>query len=196
MIYTQKTEDPWFSATSARVLSWSDGMGTSRNPKGQEIFLADEPLGVLGCTTSRYHCHPDLPTTTGCVKVHAKDAEDRIAELWPNQEDQALIRVWILALRPFQAGNLGSFFLSNSLPSLLARRTILGDIQSDALASDHWKREFEYLFQATLALMQSRAVEYARGYWVGGPFCGPDTDCRRMCHSQVCLPHLVRHVLD
>lgn len=170
--YRHKTEDPWFSATTK----------LSDNRIDSGFFLADESSGVMGCATSRDLCRPDLPASTGCVNMFAKDVKDRMAELWPDLNDQAVLRVWLSGFN--DDGDIEIFFEAPTSPSLLARQTLFEGIQQVALASNAWKTELEYTFQVTLAMMQSQVVEVARGFWIGK--CRGGTECQRICHSQVC----------
>lgn len=194
-MYKSKTEDPWFSATTVRPYFRLPPDDAAWGVYPEETFIADEPLGVMSCASSRYHCRPDLPATSGCVNLHAKDVDDRIAELWPDPEDQAVVRAWFSVLSPYSTGGMGALLSVATSPSLLAGRTVLGSLQLAELAGDQWKMELEYLYQASLAMMQSRIADFARGYWTGGRFCLPGAECRRMCHSQVCRPHIFRYVL-
>ncbi|KAF3035270.1 hypothetical protein E8E11_003585 [Didymella keratinophila] len=181
IVYYNSTEDPWFSATTSAAdsfLSWS---------KARRPFIADEPVGVMGCAVRRFYCNPALPEAATCVDGFAEynKTQDTITKIWPDVREQSKMRAIISALTNRGVGYLDLHYAIPSVPTLLARNTVLGNLQTAPLPIDHWKDEREYLFQASLADMQSAVVEHARGLDLGqGIFCNNATSCYRSCKSQ------------
>lgn len=182
-----KTSDPWFSATTLVNKTAMGVDNSTASISGRDLFRSDEPVGVMGCATYTTHCHPDLPLDKGCVSAYSSNMEDDLVRIWPRTSDQSTLRAYFSAMFPYGAGGIGAFFVLPSLPTMIARRTVLGNVQTSHLAKNHWQNEFESVFQASLAGLQAKVVDFARGYWSGGSFCLKDEPCERLCHSQVCV---------
>lgn len=187
VVYVKKTEDPWFSATSLFNSSFLVSSANSR-----DFFVADEPVGILGCVTQRLYCNPNLPENVGCIDGFAALNEQSSSGLfksaWPNANDQSAMRALVAALGIQGAGLLDYYYNIPHSPTLLSRSTILGNIQVAAIPKDRWQEEREYLYKASLAGIQARMVEHARGFDISGnPLCEGEKECRRICHSQVCI---------
>lgn len=83
-----------------------------------------------------------------------------------------------------------TWYLLRGVPSLLARNTILGNLQMALLPDDQWQLEQEYVFQANFAAVQTRLVDFARGFWLGSSeLCHDGIECDRICSSQVRVLH-------
>ena len=186
--YLNRTEDPWFSATTCP----SDRIGGASDKKnGQPEFLSDIPGAVVGCASQIYFCNPDLPAAFGCVDLYRqllgadqKTESDVLPSIWPDEKDQTMIRPILSFLSTgTSAGALSSM---PTKPSLLARQSLLSNTQMAALPVDQWQIEQENYFNTSLALMQFMTLDFAKGTWWGeGRFCGPEDNCQRGCHSQV-----------
>lgn len=92
----------------------------------------------------------------------------------------------------------GSFYLLPGLPNILARFSLLqGYGQSEALPSDQWMQEMEFISQASLASFQSNVPQASQnGVWyLNRTLCEDETVpglCEKLCRSQVSPHH--RHV--
>lgn len=182
ILYYNSTEDPWFSATTPASAS------PSLLSKARRPFYSDEPVGVLGCAVRRFYCNPTLHESTTCVDGFAEynQTQDAITRIWSDVTEQAKMRAFISTLSTGGAGYLDALYAIPSVPTLLARNTVLGNMQTAALPKDHWQEEREYLYKASLAAIQSAVVEHARGLDLGrGPFCDNTTSCYRTCKCQV-----------
>jgi len=94
IVYYNSTEDSWFSATRSAAdnsSSWS---------KARCPFIADEPVGVMGCAVRRFYCNPALPEATTCVDGFAEynQTQDAITQIWPDVREQSKMRAIISAL--------------------------------------------------------------------------------------------------
>lgn len=181
--YMNQTDDPWFSANT---------------PSGtlMPLYVPDEPAAVMGCTSTRTFCNPKIPGPEGCLNLYdSGDGEAEFRQIFPDLEDRLFLRPLNVVLQAFGSGRIRDLYAAKSVPTLLARQTLLPlfppnrntGIQTKALPSDQWQKELEYVAQASLASMQHFVVDYTRGSWLGGgsPCEQPGEPCRRTCHSQV-----------
>ncbi|KAH8696936.1 hypothetical protein GQ44DRAFT_733494 [Phaeosphaeriaceae sp. PMI808] len=174
VINRNKTEDPWFAATT-------------RGPyDGIKVYVADEPSGVLGCATQRFWCNPQLPEDTRCINFFEAGGMDHLSKLWADPVDRAIVRGAMAPLNNKQSSLLEAFYRIPGLPSLLSRVTLIGPFQLDEIPSNRWQSEIEYTFQAGLAATQSMLVEAARGgfFWGLLDCTGEDGVCIRKCKNQ------------
>ena len=193
ILYAQPTEDPWFSATT-RVTD-DNGAPVKTSLLGDmisEVYFSDFTGNVLGCATERLYCNPSLPSSASCIDSDGRLSNstrsrksDGISSLWPDPKEQSTFRS--LLTTSSTAMELESKHLIPTLPTLLARNTLMKNTQIVLLPVDQWQIEQEYLFNSNLAQIQTTVVDHARGYWLGvGPFCRPGYACHRGCRSQVC----------
>ncbi|PSN62924.1 hypothetical protein BS50DRAFT_679329 [Corynespora cassiicola Philippines] len=171
ILYLNKTDDPWFSATTSADYIY-----------GGDRYAADAPISVIGCASSRLFCNPELPPDVGCVTAYSDNNSEQFTRAWPNLDDQASLYPLAAILHDFDAADIGSIFGAKNLPTLLSRNSIMRSIQTQKVPRDQWQKEIEYLTQTMLAAMQHYMVDFARGYWLGQT-CGP-FPCRRLCKSQ------------
>lgn len=134
VLYSNKTYDPWFSATT-------------NVPDG---FVADEPVGILGCVTQRRYCNPNLPGDIGCSIYLSTDIDAEIERSWPDASDQSVMRGLLAALNEMVFELLVAYYHPD-LPSLLSRSTIVYNQQRATIPKDRWQDEREHLYKASLA---------------------------------------------
>jgi hypothetical protein len=187
VVYANKTEDPWFSATSL-----FDNSSLASSANGSHYFVADEPVGVLGCVTQRSYCNPNLPEIVGCIDgfavISGQYSLDPFKSAWPDANDQSAMRAFVAALSNQGAGLLDAYYAIPNSPTLLSRSTIFLNMQVATIPKDRWQDEREYLYKASLAAIQSMMVEHARGFTLSkNMYCEGEKECRRICHSQVCV---------
>lgn len=183
VIYVNKTEDPWFSATTLFDNSSSDSSTDGTGP-----FVADEPVGVMGCVTQRLYCNPNLPEDVGCIDGFAIDDHqsslDLFQSVWPDANDQSVMHGFVNTLN--NQGLLDDHYFMPSSPTLLSRSTLAFNLQLAAIPKDRWQDEREHLYKASLAAIQSAMVDHARGLdFSTSTYCEGERECRRMCRSQV-----------
>jgi hypothetical protein len=182
MVYVNKTDDPWFSAHRQVDYSRTNLTEDSAGP-----FLADEPATVLGCTSSRLFCNPNVSSDSGCMNaLGASDLEllSNFTRIWPDANDQATLLPLALILHQFDAQDIGALYQARAVSNLLARFTIAANAQRKALPVNQWQLEMEFVSQAMLAAMQHYMLDYARGFWALPILC-EYAPCRRLCKSQV-----------
>lgn len=179
--YQKPTTDPWFSATTPRQLSSKDGNRT--------VYVPDEPVAPMGCTTSRQYCNPDMPKDRACIDSADKNFSYVIARVWPSREDQEHLRPVFMVLDKGGFSDHLMYYYDTGMPNLLARMWVVQGLgQYIDIPDGHWKKEIEYVFRATLAGMQGTLTEFAKGFWVTYGYWCKDEPCRRLCDSQVCTP--------
>jgi hypothetical protein len=123
-----------------------------------------------------------------------RSLEEEFVRAFPDAQDRMALRPLSIRLMQYSAGGIHSLYISKSVPSLLAQKTLANAsplqpyqaVQTKPLPSDQWQKEIEYVSQATLAAIQHSLVDYARGSWLGGEGFCENEPCRRTCHSQVC----------
>ncbi|KAF2262432.1 hypothetical protein CC78DRAFT_618493 [Lojkania enalia] len=174
--YLHRVEDPWFSATTPL----QDPLSKS------QYFVADDPAGVVGCSTQIYLCNPQLPPESRCVNKLTNISLSDLQGTWPDQKDRAAILGTQAAVTGLWTGQPALFAWMPGLPSLLASRTLLGQEQHSPLPSNMWQREAEYSLQATLASMQASGIETSRvgTAWPNQEVCYPKEACQKLCRNQ------------
>jgi hypothetical protein len=181
ILYAFKTDDPWFSATTPE-----SKLGPNANisdASGEEgFYFADEPVGVLGCSTQRFICNPNMPNAECTNFMGQNKSIFAIQKAWSDPQDQQRIHPIVEGAIK---GQVNSIYNIPGAPVLLARNTMGSNVQTAKLPSNQWQLESEHVFTATLAALQSSIVEYARGSWYGSLMCNADFPCEQMCHSQV-----------
>ncbi len=185
--YLNRTDDPWFSATKEYSMRIS--------PHEIVGYVPDEPATVVGCVQERRFCNPKLPASEGCLDLYSAGQND-FNRIFPDPNDRMSLRPLSIVLQQYGAGGMHGLFAAKSVPTLLARETLLlvdqtkkyTAFQTKPLPSNQWQKEFEYVNQATLSAMQHSIVDYARGVWLGGMDLCKDEPCRRTCYSQVRQP--------
>lgn len=188
ILYSNRTEDPWFRATTpANVPIYTDVVDMS-------FYRPDEPAGVLGCTSQFLLCKHASPSECANFGLGLDQDMEQLRELWPRTADRAAVLGYRIALqktfqgpvlfygfpgkrffttirRPNGSRNssesisayMSTFCLADmrylGIPSMLSRFTMSNSLQLDILPSNRWQQELEYTFQAELAALQSGLFE-------------------------------------
>jgi len=155
-------------------------------PNGTRLFISDEPAGVLGCTLQTWYCNPKLPEQSRCVNLYESSSLERLPEIWPDAEDLAAIQGFQSAVGTFTLVQPHVLYNSPGIPSLLARSTLIGPIQLDALPPNKWQQQMEYSYQASLVSLQSAPVEVTRrgAFWPNETICPTAVACQKLCRNQ------------
>lgn len=172
--YFSPTNDPWFNATLPRDRT-DPTMGFYRNEIG----------APMACATTRLFCNPDLPEATGCINPYKPAFQAQIAQVWSDPDDQAALRPLFALLVQGMYGDSITFYSRTGLPLLISQETVRGDNQVAVIAGDRWKAEMEYIYQATLASIQSITIEHARGFWIWPTSVCDSWPCKKLCNNQV-----------
>ncbi|KAH8586890.1 hypothetical protein B0O99DRAFT_695042 [Bisporella sp. PMI_857] len=172
ILTANETYDPWFSGTT---------LVKDTSLSGALSFY--KAAGVLGCVTQQFFCNLSLPQATRCIDIFAGNTTYALSKTWSDAQDQSIIRPILATL---ETGVLEQMYSLRGVPSLLSRKTIVGNFQSLAIPNNMWQLERAYLYVVNLAFLQHAAVEYARGLWTGeaNDYCGVDNECQRICYSQ------------
>ncbi|KAF2491600.1 hypothetical protein BU16DRAFT_468495 [Lophium mytilinum] len=183
ILYMDKTDDPWFAATTLGTMNADI---REENPGLDQYFVANEPAGVLGCATQRFYCNPELQDGKRCVISLEQSNLDLLSELWPDEKEQAILGGTIAPIHVGTSAYPETFYVGAGLPVLLTRFTLLGPWQTNPIPSNRWQQEMEHSFQATLASLQSSLVEDAMGdMLVGGDICTEsEPRCIKKCKTQ------------
>ncbi|KAF3051693.1 hypothetical protein E8E11_011175 [Didymella keratinophila] len=153
VVYAQSTQDPWFSATTP--IQDDDGLGEVLGGVASQLYSSDAPANVLGCVTERFYCNPSLPSSVGCIdsfgyirgsnRTYKTNEEDAVPSIWPDAKEQSVMRSLLSTLS--MGVTLDSLHVIPTSPTLLARRTLFGNLQMEQLPLDQWKIEQEHLFK-------------------------------------------------
>ncbi|CAI6253498.1 unnamed protein product [Periconia digitata] len=149
IVNLEESTDPWLGAAKQVRVSNITG------------YSSEEPVGVMGCVTTRTFCLPD--SEDRCMLWNVADAETQLSKLWPEEKDRAILRPLFSLLTFGDAGSLDFFYTDQGSLSLLARNTLSGALQGAKIAEDWWQHELEHVFQASLAATQRVVLAYARG---------------------------------
>jgi hypothetical protein len=183
--YTNRTEDPWFSATTLKggMVGW--------NNEVIETFVADAPAGVLGCAVQQSLCNPAMADIDGCIftTYNRTEVADAMAKVWPDSQERSFLRAFMSILTSQSTNYVDKLYSLRGVPALLSRNTLLSSFQTAVLPHDRWMDERQYLFNVSMALLQYDLVNLARGVWDGaGFYCWREhDDCSMLCDSQVSL---------
>lgn len=183
IVYSEKTEDPWFAATTPTPAPEDFGL-----PNGTNLYTADEPANVVGCAIQLWYCNPKLPEDSRCYNYFeaGPEFEDRLSTLWTDKDDLAAVFGFLYAMYTF-TGEPDTFYRLTGVPSLLSRFTMTGPFQMDAIPPTRWQQEMEYSFQASLASFQTNMLQAAQkgSKWPNETICFTPEACQKFCHSQV-----------
>lgn len=181
--------DPWFAATESRsVPSW---VGVS--VPNMTYYITTAIPTALGCTDIYQLCNPSLPEAKRCWEPtgYSKPSPNKWEDVWQDKYDDAFMNAIDNYFRGVFIGTtLGaeSYHQIASLPALTTRFTLNGLLQPATIPQDRWKQEVEYIFTASLAAIQARVVEHARGGLFRGrdlgTNCGQTLQCHRECGTQ------------
>jgi hypothetical protein len=96
ILYNYKTDDPWFSARTPRS-RFDTSANVSEAARDEGPYFADEPVGVLGCSTQRFICNPDSPDAECINSLSRNKSVFAIQKAWPNPRDQQQIYPFLAA---------------------------------------------------------------------------------------------------
>jgi hypothetical protein len=188
IIYDREITDPWFSATTPI----DDDMYTTitgHSSSGTKYYISEQPATVLGCTSQRFYCNPDLPEDKQCMNIDVKgdNIKDGIPRLWPDPVQRASFYGAMTSMRGLLTADPHDFLESSGLPSLMARFSLVDGTQVSIDAEKQWQKEMEFTFQAHLVSIQSSLVEAVKGAFPlrNDTLCQPEDACRSICRNQV-----------
>ena len=147
----------------------------------------------MGCTSELQYCNPKI-TDPGkqCKSFYwSVPFIERLAQLWPDKDDLAAFDGYLLS-NSLLVATPDSFYGTVGLPSLLARFTLDTNIQYGVQSRDSWRREMEFICQASLPSFQSN-VPLASQNGVAGrnrTICDLGSKgglCEKLCRNQVSL---------
>ena len=137
ILYTNKTDDPWFLATTPAPRHTNESLFNG------DFFSADNSMSVIGCASSRRFCKPDLPPEVGCISGFSSSTLVDFARAWPNSEERESLLPLAMVLHDFDAYDIGSIFQAKNLPTLLSRNSIFYNLQTQILPEKQWQKEIE-----------------------------------------------------
>jgi hypothetical protein len=208
--YYAPVEDPWFKATSPRTVpSFLQPVFDITLPDNR-YYVADEPARVMGCKTAVNFCNSGSSGERRCYDSGVEGHD--WADIWPNQNDQVVMKGFFQFVMYMFDGTardpevycknhtsasenttdsiLQTKDTTTGLASLKTRFTLRGLMQPATIPTNRWQEEMEYIFQTNLAATQARLVEYASGEIASNveayaTTCGLQTECKRLCNTQV-----------
>jgi hypothetical protein len=186
-----KVEDPWFKAVSPQAVPPFAVRVLGLTLPDNSYYTADDPAGVLGCTSVTNLCNPDLPAERRCFEQGVEGLS--WPDLWPDMEDRTVVMTHHQFLTNMFDGTAAIpdvYYITKGLPSFTTRFTLRGLLQPAQIPPNRWQEEAEYLFQTNLAAVQARVVEFAAGRFPKNreafpTLCAAGMQCKRLCHSQV-----------
>jgi hypothetical protein len=184
--YSQKINDPWFSAhqNGSRIAYYS-------GEKTLQLYTQDEPVSVMGCAAQMQLCNPNLPKEIGCQPLDGPTNNyiNGVQEPWANSTKEVKEYMeWTLGTLTTVFDSLENIVLTGNGNSLAAR---FGQgIFAHPLPDNQWEEEVIGWAGASLASLQGALVEATQGL---KPLPlnvtkGPDTNGAKIaCGSQVSL---------
>jgi hypothetical protein len=158
-IYSPKPiDDEWYAAhwPTNKVKFLAD------IPHSDSLYVRDEPVRVLGCTTQYQYCNPNVKSNTSCTPMGPFDHLESFADsLWQTERQKALFK-WSAARISEFAMRLKSIISMLGVSSLTSRYSLTNGLQGP-LPDNQWQKEVEFWFTATLADLQRATVEVATG---------------------------------
>lgn len=186
IFFIEPVEDPWYSAHHPMplltVFNQSEVLNTT-------VYMKDEFITVLGCSSQHQFCNPNLPAESGCTPLTGQDYELDHAvtssDIWKTDKQRASVgyisRRYLVGDMTSTVNDLGAF-------SLLSRRNIEGSY-SAKLPKDQWQRDVQYWFNTSLAILQRQIFEQATGpnsEYIAEHSIRPKTDAEwARCRNQV-----------
>lgn len=186
-----KVEDPWLSATSPRVLPEWFIENSALNWPENRYYVAEEPAGVLGCTTVAEICNPNTLDEKRCMNPFF-DSSNSGLKAWADRNDHAIISAYVqyLIYGVYGLSPVPDIFYDiQGLPALMTQFTLNGAAQVAEIPFNRWQEEMEYIFQSNLAAIQAQVVDLSTGAAHSNQR-GFNTicmyvPCKRFCKSQV-----------
>ncbi|KAF2445487.1 hypothetical protein P171DRAFT_443143 [Karstenula rhodostoma CBS 690.94] len=185
MVYREKVEDPWFAATT-NAPEWLQEVVKELGLGFESLHVPDEPATVIGCTSQVFYCN----TKTGlCANLYKSESQlESVAPIWPESNDFKAF-IGYLSTNNVMLATPGSFYDYQGLPNMLARFTLEGPMQWDAVPRDQWKREMEFISQASLASFWSNVPQASQNgvCYLNRTLCEDETEpglCEKLCKSQ------------
>jgi hypothetical protein len=181
MTFTEPVDDPWYSAHQPLMNVTMDG-----SDKGYlQLYSADSPASVLGCTTQYQQCVPSLPEGQRCTKLGG---------IWETNQTLTAANDWQSnmtqqALLPIQMAEFQQVVTVLQASSLTSRYSMQTSMQGP-LPSNQWQLDLENWHHITLAAVQNNVVNFAIGPAKNEPmqklWTPPDGEVEKyVCKNQV-----------
>ncbi|OJD29408.1 cytochrome p450 protein [Diplodia corticola] len=180
ILFTQKTTDDWYRATTETT-------GPFEEPYNVPFYAQDEPASPLACAKQEQLCNPNLPDGSRCSPLSGNlDMNANLGKLAGGNKSANLIS-WLhkITLQPdISLTQVVSILGSQALRS---KQTVGYGVQSP-LPDGQWQLDVQHWFAISLAMIQERFVDAAAGHTDSAirPFVKePDNrEERMMCSSQ------------
>ena len=156
VMFVEPSDDSWYSA-HMRLKANSTGYSANNNIS---IYLRDDPVRVLGCTSQVQWCNPNLEPNSSCTPLTGAFPAQALAEgLWQTQNQKALSH-WVTTLTRYSIADLSLIARHLGVSSLTSRYKLLQNLQGP-LVTNQWQLEMEHWFSIVLADLQRAVVESA-----------------------------------
>jgi len=162
ILYKNKVEDPWFSATNISV---GHGILSGGSNKVAPAYIQDEPAGVLGCFTQYQFCNPQLAEESRCEALNGSvpSYSQPVDQLWKTEYDRAFAK-WAKNLLHVSLAHSPEFVYGTAGSSaLLARSSLQSGMQFGELPRDQWQKEIQHIFEVTMTALQGTFVDNNNG---------------------------------
>lgn len=190
IIFTNITDDPWYSAHQPGPSKYSSA-GDGSVP----TYTTDEPASILGCTMQAQYCNPNLPEDSRCSPLTGY-VDDRI-DLFKLYDTLSQKTMFKWAIDVFQLGFFSiSGIVDNIGTSALLARQGLNTNQQGPLPSNQWQLEVESWVSTSLASVQATYVEFGNGptsAYQQFRMAPNGTDQDTVCKSIVSIPSCAKH---
>ncbi|KAF4545925.1 Cytochrome p450 protein [Lasiodiplodia theobromae] len=183
VMFTNETDDPWYSAHdhAGRIYSVFDSEAIT------DVYFADEPASPLACLIQHQVCDPQSTSNTTCTPlVSALDLREAAAAIWSDEDGLSTF------MFSAGAGNLDS----TSVSTLIMQSGLDSDSrrsfgEQGPIPNNQWQRDVARWTNISLAYTQQSYLDAASGPsdpQVEQFYTGPlNDDHRRLCRNQMIL---------
>ena len=159
IVYSNATDDPWYSAHSNPLTVSINGSALNENSDSiinATVYFRDHPVSVLGCAEQYQICNPGSDHRDICSPLTGLYALNREGLGLNNRQK-------ITADALFSTTTtIGSLLEILGTSALTARNSLHGAMQA-SLPDNQWTLEVEGWFNSILAQIQRAVLEYATG---------------------------------
>ncbi|OJD30787.1 cytochrome p450 protein [Diplodia corticola] len=180
--FLEPTEDLWYAASrpSGYKILQSDLSGST------ELYLRDDIVTFLGCTSRQQWCNPTFNGSDQCQPLQGRIASTM--EPFPAQhEKQRKIHYWLTTMTENLTPSMSNVISTLGVSALTARFRLGGSLQGP-IPDNQWQLEVQHWFSTSMAALQDAFVAGAAGAPSVElrPYFEPPANLqeRGICHNQ------------
>ncbi|KAK8173924.1 hypothetical protein IWX90DRAFT_157565 [Phyllosticta citrichinensis] len=188
VLFTDGTDDPWYSARAEAYRARDVTTG-----QYIDTYVQDTAASALGCAEQEQYCNPNVAESSPerCSRWGGGKEASMLAASVFGGNAEALSQVdWATNVVSLNNYPLSAIIESLGIAALTSRDSLYDGVQG-ALPDNIWQSDVEYWYSAALATIQGTFVDVASGPADADidPFLmRPDTDAiKQLCNNQIVL---------